>query len=112
MTVADTLSGVAAGMPDCKRQHASTHVPRAFAAADLRHGPFPKHACTGRSDPRRAPGLLFETEGVDFDLVNEAAIAWLTQHGIVSLGDRVILSKGDHRDVQGGTNTLKIMEVR
>ena len=26
-------------------------------------------------------------------------------------GDRIILSKGDYRNGQGGTNTVKIMEV-
>lgn len=55
--------------------------------------------------------VLFETGDIDDDLVNEAAIRWLKRDGAVSAGDRVILSKGDFRNVQGGTNTLKIVEV-
>lgn len=55
--------------------------------------------------------VLFETEGIDDDLVNDAAVEWLKKDGAVRSGDRVILSKGDFRNVQGGTNTLKIVEV-
>ena len=54
---------------------------------------------------------LFRSEDIDFELVNEAAISMLKNDGIVSPGDRVVLSKGDYRNVQGGTNTMKIMEV-
>ena len=54
---------------------------------------------------------LFETEHIDHDLINAAAIERLIADGAVAAGDRVILSKGDYRNVQGGTNTLKIMEV-
>jgi pyruvate kinase len=54
---------------------------------------------------------LFETDQIDYDLINEAAINSLVIDGAVAAGDRVILSKGDYRNVQGGTNTLKIMEV-
>ena len=55
--------------------------------------------------------VLFETGDIDDDLVNDAAIRWLKKDGAVSAGERVILSKGDFRNVQGGTNTLKIVEV-
>jgi pyruvate kinase len=54
---------------------------------------------------------LFETDQIDYDSINEAAINRLVSDGAVVSGDRVILSKGDYRNVQGGTNTLKIMEV-
>ena len=54
---------------------------------------------------------LFETEHLDYELINEAAVTWLAHKGAVSRGDRVSLSKGDDRNVQGGTNTLKILEV-
>ena len=112
MTVADTLSGVAAVA--CLT--ASGNTPRLMSRARSR---LPIYAMAHSPSTlarvaliRGVHPVLFETDGVDFDVVDEAAIAWLTQHGIVSLGDRVILSKGDYRDVQGGTNTLKIMEVR
>ena len=54
---------------------------------------------------------LFETDQIDYDSINEAVINRLVSDGAVVSGDRVILSKGDYRNVQGGTNTLKIMEV-
>lgn len=54
---------------------------------------------------------LFETDQIDYDLVNEAAVKCLELDGAVTKTDRVILSRGDYRNVQGGTNTLKIMEV-
>lgn len=54
---------------------------------------------------------LFKTNHIDYDLVNEAAMKCLKLDSAVERADRVILSKGDYRNVQGGTNTLKIMEV-
>ena len=54
---------------------------------------------------------LFETSSYDYALVNEAVVEFLVQIGAVAHGDVVILSKGDLEDVQGGTNTLKVLEV-
>ena len=54
---------------------------------------------------------LLETSGIDYALINEAVVAFLVEIGAVAKGDVVILSKGDLQDVQGGTNTLKVMEV-
>ena len=54
---------------------------------------------------------LFETNGYDYALVNETVVEFLVQIGAVARGDVVILSKGDLEDVQGGTNTLKVLEV-
>ncbi len=56
--------------------------------------------------------VFFPSDQVDVDQVNDAVVSWLRDHGVVTGGDRVILSKGDYRNVQGGTNALKIMEVR
>ncbi len=53
----------------------------------------------------------FTAEDIDFDLINDAAIKLLQDDGTITAGDRVILTKGDYRNVQGGTNTLKIMEI-
>ena len=54
---------------------------------------------------------LFETSSYDYALVNEAVVEFLVEIGAVAHGDVVILSKGDLEDVQGGTNTLKVLEV-
>ena len=56
--------------------------------------------------------VRFDAHEIDYDLINDAAVAWLVETGVVSPGNRVILSKGDYRNVQGGTNTLKVMEAR
>lgn len=54
---------------------------------------------------------LLETGGIDYQLINEAVVEFLVQIGAVANGEVVILSKGDLQDVQGGTNTLKVLEV-
>ena len=55
--------------------------------------------------------VFFEAYDMDHDLVNDHAVRFLKEAGAVEPGDRVIISKGDYRNVQGGTNTLKILEV-
>ena len=54
----------------------------------------------------------FEADHLDYDRINEEAVLCLQRDGAVKKGDRVILSKGDYRNAQGGTNTLKILEVQ
>ena len=36
----------------------------------------------------------------------------LKDHGIAEAGQLMILTRGDHMNAHGGTNTLKILEVR
>lgn len=50
----------------------------------------------------------------DYEAMNQAAIQWLQTQQAVTSGDRVIISKGDLRDVResGGTNTLKVIEIK
>jgi pyruvate kinase len=50
----------------------------------------------------------YEAEGAQADI---AAVDWLKQAGVVSTGDRVIVSRADRRHRAGGTNTLKVLEV-
>ncbi len=54
---------------------------------------------------------LFDTNGYDYARINEAVVDFLTSIGAVAQGDVLILSKGDLQDVQGGTNTLKVLKV-
>jgi pyruvate kinase len=54
---------------------------------------------------------FFETYHEQAGEVDQAAVAWLKQAGVVKAGDRVIISKGDRRHRTGGTNTLKVLEV-
>lgn len=54
---------------------------------------------------------LLETESIDYARINDAVVEYLAHSGAVSKGDVVILSKGDLQHVQGGTNTLKVLQV-
>ena len=55
--------------------------------------------------------VLFDTRSISFDEINQSAIDWLKRHHVVKSGERVVLTKGDYQNVQGGTNALKILEV-
>ena len=55
--------------------------------------------------------VLFETSTISLDEINQSAIDWLKRHHVVKSSERVVLTKGDYHNVQGGTNTLKIIEV-
>ena len=55
---------------------------------------------------------LLDTDNMDYARINEAVMDFLVQIGAAANGDVVILSKGDLQDVQGGTNTLKVLQVR
>ena len=55
--------------------------------------------------------VLFDADHIPYDKINAEVVSWLQRDGVVTQGDRIIMSKGDHRDAQGGTNTLKVLEV-
>lgn len=55
--------------------------------------------------------VLFDTSAINLDEINQSAIDWLKRHHVVKAGERVVLTKGDYHNVQGGTNTLKILQV-
>ena len=46
-----------------------------------------------------------------YRIIWEKAVALLLELGVVQSGDKVILTKGDYVNVNGGTNTLKVVEV-
>ena len=60
---------------------------------------------------RSVQPVMFSAYAMDFDAVNTEAIKILKQAGVVNTGDLVILTKGDYRNVQGGTNTMKVLSV-
>ncbi|MEQ8857949.1 MAG: pyruvate kinase [Pseudomonadales bacterium] len=111
MTVANTLHRVRAVA--CLT--ASGNTPKLMSR---RRSRLPIYALS--NDPRTLARIalfrgvhpaLFETYDADYGEVNQAAIDWLKQAGVVKAGDRVIISKGDRRHKAGGTNTLKVLEV-
>ncbi len=55
--------------------------------------------------------IEFDVTKLDRAEVNTAAVACLQKFGYIQEGDWVILTKGDYVGVQGGTNTMKIIEV-
>ncbi len=111
MTVANTLSGVRAVA--CLT--ASGNTPKLMSR---RRSRLPIYALANDRRTLARVALfrgvhpaLFETYDADYAKVDQAAVEWLRQAGVVRTGDRVIVAKGDRRHVPGGTNTLKVLEV-
>jgi len=53
----------------------------------------------------------FDSASVSPGEVNQQVVDMLMEQGVVEKGDKVILTKGDYVNVNGGTNTLKIVEI-
>ncbi|MDN3557824.1 pyruvate kinase alpha/beta domain-containing protein, partial [Halomonas maura] len=53
----------------------------------------------------------FDTSAMSATELNDRALALLVAQGIAEPGDHVILTRGDHMNAHGGTNTLKILDV-
>nr|WP_232090439.1 pyruvate kinase [Halomonas sp. MCCC 1A13316] len=61
---------------------------------------------------RGVVSLPFDTGDMTPTELNERALALLQEKGIAEPGDHVMLTRGDHMNAHGGTNTLKILEVQ
>lgn len=55
--------------------------------------------------------LEFDVTVLNRDEVNRSAVTELEKRGFVKRGDLVIITKGDHMGILGGTNALKIVQV-
>ena len=53
----------------------------------------------------------FPASTMDPKQVNHSAVETLREHKVVEDGDLVLITKGDFVNVQGGTNTLKVVRV-
>lgn len=111
MTVAEHMKGVCAVA--CLTS--SGHTPKLMSRSRSR---LPIYALSDNPSTLSRVALYrgvhprqFESKQIDYDRINSAAVERLRQDGAVASGDRIILSKGDYRNVQGGTNTMKILEV-
>lgn len=60
---------------------------------------------------RGVVSLPFDTSQLAASDVNQAAMALLSQHGLARPGEHIILTRGDHMNAHGGTNTMKILTV-
>ncbi|MDX1465273.1 MAG: pyruvate kinase alpha/beta domain-containing protein, partial [Halomonas sp.] len=60
---------------------------------------------------RGVVSLPFDTSEMTAAELNDRALALLVRQGIAAPGDHAILTRGDHMNAHGGTNTLRILEV-
>ncbi|WP_048307154.1 pyruvate kinase [Halomonas sp. PR-M31] len=60
---------------------------------------------------RGVVSLPFDTSDMAADELDARALELLEKHGLVSQGDEVILTRGDHMNAHGGTNTMKILQA-
>lgn len=61
---------------------------------------------------RGVVSLAFDTTEMKAAELNDRALELLVTHGIAAPNDHVILTRGDHMNAHGGTNTLKILDVK
>ncbi|TDN96627.1 MULTISPECIES: pyruvate kinase [Halomonas] len=61
---------------------------------------------------RGVVSLPFDTSEMSAAELNDRAMQRLVAKGIARPGDHVILTRGDHMNAHGGTNTLKILAVQ
>ncbi|WP_252179114.1 pyruvate kinase [Endozoicomonas sp. 4G] len=80
---------------------------------------LPIFAMTRYKTTERRVALYRGVESVAFDSgshygpeVNERAIDELKARGLLESGDRIILTKGESGEVEGGTNTMQIVTVK
>jgi len=111
MFVANRLPGVTAIIAMTE----SGATPRKMSR--IRSG-LPIFAFTPHARSQRRVAMYRGVHTVPFDAsntppedVNQRAVAVLRELGVVSEGDKVIITKGDYVNVHAGTNTLKIVEV-
>ncbi|MGI9275045.1 MAG: pyruvate kinase [Endozoicomonas sp.] len=79
----------------------------------------PIYALTRYKTTERRVALYRGVEAVAFDSgsqygpeVNDRAIEELKERGLLEAGDRIILTKGETGEVEGGTNTMQIVNIK
>lgn len=60
---------------------------------------------------RGVVSLAFDTTSMQAEELDDKAMELLVSKGIVSQNDHVILTRGNHMNAHGGTNTMKILAV-
>lgn len=55
--------------------------------------------------------LPFDTSEMTADELNDRALERIVSQAIADIGDHVILTRGDHMNAHGGTNTMKILDI-
>jgi len=74
---------------------------------------FSRHPHTQRKVAiyRGVKTVPFHSEDIPNEQINQRAVDELLRRGVVQEGDRVIITKGDYINAQGGTNTMKVVRV-
>jgi|TARA_R100000306_G_scaffold22910_2_gene26264 pyruvate kinase len=60
---------------------------------------------------RGVVSLPFDTSKMTATELNDQALTLLVKQGVAKPGDHVILTRGDHMNAHGGTNTMKVMAI-
>jgi pyruvate kinase len=55
--------------------------------------------------------IAFDSRGLAPALASRTAIKHLFDLGYLSVGDRVMITSGDHMEQRGATNTLRMLQV-
>ena len=79
---------------------------------------LPIYAMTRYKTTERLMALYRGVESVSFDSgsrygpeVSDQAIVELKERGILKSGDKIILTKGESQELEGGTNTMQIISI-
>ncbi len=112
MLAANTLEGVTAIV--CLTKTGATPLWMSRQNTSL-----PIYAMTRYPATERRVALYRGVESVAFDSgsqygaeVNERAIDELKNRGLLVAGNKIILTKGESREVEGGTNTMQVLVVK
>ncbi|MFI0474496.1 pyruvate kinase [Halomonas sp. HMF6819] len=60
---------------------------------------------------RGVVSIPFDTSNMEAAEVNREALALLKAYGLARAGEHVILTRGDHMNAHGGTNTMKVLAL-
>ncbi|WP_311944502.1 pyruvate kinase [Halomonas piscis] len=60
---------------------------------------------------RGVVSLAFDTSRMEASALHGNALALLVKEGLAHVGDHVIVTRGDHMNAHGGTNTMKVLRV-
>ncbi|MDX1755642.1 MAG: pyruvate kinase [Marinobacter sp.] len=111
MYAANHLEGISALI--CMTETGATPLLMSRIKSCLPIFAFSRHPSTQHrvSLYRGVQTVPFDTTAIPNDQTNARAVAKLVELGIVRDGDLAIITKGDYADAQGGTNTMKIVQV-
>lgn len=111
MYAANHLQGVAAII--CMTETGATPRLMSRIKSSLPIFAFSRHHSTQHRMAlfRGVQTVPFDTVQIPNEQTNARAVQELVHRGVVKAGDLVVITKGDYVNAQGGTNTMKIVQV-